>query len=68
MPRPPKARWVEDLPGVSLFKPAGVPLRQLEESVLTVEEFEAIRLKDMEGLEQEECAMRMQVSLVLQHK
>lgn len=62
MPRPPKARWVEELPEVSLFKPAGVPMRQLEEVVLTIEEFEAIRLKDMEGLEQEDCAQRMQVS------
>lgn len=62
MPRPPKFRRVEFLPRVSVFKPAGVPLRELEEVVLTVEELEAIRLKDLEGLEQEECADRMQIS------
>ncbi|MBP7165548.1 MAG: DUF134 domain-containing protein [Firmicutes bacterium] len=62
MPRPPKLRRVEFVPQVTVFKPAGVSLRDLEEEVLTVEELEAIRLKDLEGLEQEECAERMQVS------
>lgn len=62
MPRPPKRRRVEFLPSCAYFKPAGVPLRHLEEERLTVEELEAIRLKDLEGLEQEECAERMQVS------
>ncbi len=62
MPRPPKPRRVEFIPQVTVFKPAGVSLRDLEEEVLTVEELEAIRLKDLEGLEQEECAERMQVS------
>ncbi|MDK2903442.1 MAG: uncharacterized protein PWQ93_1361 [Clostridiales bacterium] len=62
MPRPPKTRFVEDLPYISLFKPMGIPMRQLEEVVLSIEEFEAIRLKDLEGLEQKECAQRMQIS------
>ncbi|AZR73306.1 hypothetical protein BBF96_07865 [Anoxybacter fermentans] len=62
MPRPPKERRVEFIPEVKYFKPAGVPVRDLEEVVLTIEEVEAIRLKDKEGLMQEECADRMQVS------
>ena len=62
MPRPPKWRRVEYLPPCVYFKPAGVPLRELEEECLAVEELEALRLKDLEGLEQEECAQRMQVS------
>lgn len=62
MPRPRKFRRVEFLPAVTVFKPVGVPLRGLEEIVLSIEELEAIRLKDLEGLEQEECARRMQVS------
>lgn len=62
MPRPPKLRRVEFIPQVTVFKPAGVSMRELEEEVLTLEELEAIRLKDLEGLEQEECAERMQVS------
>ncbi len=62
MPRPPKCRRVEFIPGITYFKPAAVPLRQLEEVVLAVEELEATRLKDIEGLEQEDCAVRMGVS------
>lgn len=62
MPRPPKVRRVERLPQVALFKPAGIPMVELEEVVLTVAELEALRLKDIEGLEQQECAERMQVS------
>ena len=62
MTRPPKPRWVEFTPEVTSFKPQGVPLRFLEEVHLTVEELEALRLKDWEGLEGEEAAQRMQVS------
>ncbi|WP_286680790.1 DUF134 domain-containing protein [Tepidanaerobacter sp. EBM-49] len=62
MARPTKWRHVEFLPDVTYFKPAGVPLRDLEEVVLTVDELEALRLKDLEGLEQEPCAERMNVS------
>ncbi|MBS4032551.1 MAG: DUF134 domain-containing protein [Clostridiales bacterium] len=62
MPRPPKCRRVEFEPQVTYFKPAGIPKHKLEELVLTVEELEAIRLKDREGLEQEICAERMNVS------
>jgi predicted DNA-binding protein (UPF0251 family) len=62
MPRPPKCRRVAFLPGVTYFKPAGIPLKALEEVCLSVEEAEAIRLKDLEGLEQEEGAIKMNVS------
>jgi predicted DNA-binding protein (UPF0251 family) len=62
MPRPPKCRRVEYLPQLTYFKPAGIPLRQLQEVSLSVEELEAIRLKDMVDLEQEACAERMRVS------
>ena len=62
MPRPPKCRRVEFLPDVTYFKPAGIPLRTLKEVQLSVEEAEAIRLKDLEGLEQEQGAERMNIS------
>lgn len=62
MPRPPKFRRVEFVPQITLFKPAGVPNHELEEVILSIEELEAVRLKDLEGLEQEECSERMQVS------
>ncbi len=62
MPRPIKYRRVAFMPGVTYFKPAGIPLRVLEESRLSIEEVEAIRLKDLGGLEQEECAVKMNIS------
>jgi uncharacterized protein len=62
MARPSKCRRVEFLPNTVYFKPAGVPLRELEEVVITIEEAEAVRLKDLEGLEQEQGAERMNIS------
>jgi predicted DNA-binding protein (UPF0251 family) len=50
------------MPEVTYFKPAGIPMRDLDEVVLTIEEVEAIRLKDREGLMQEEAALQMQIS------
>ena len=62
MSRPLKCRQVAFIPEVTYFKPAGIPLRLLEEVLLSVEEAEAIRLKDLEGLEQEQGAERMNIS------
>lgn len=62
MPRPRKCRRVAFLPGTTYFKPAGIPLRELEENIITVEEIEAIRLKDIEDLEQEQCALKIGIS------
>ncbi|MFC1905213.1 DUF134 domain-containing protein [Chloroflexota bacterium] len=62
MARPFKCRRVAFMPGVTYFKPAGIPLRALQEIRLTVEEAEAIRLKDLEDLEQEEGAEKMNIS------
>jgi predicted DNA-binding protein (UPF0251 family) len=68
MPRPRIRRRVCFEPGVTFFKPAGIPLNELEESVLTVEELEAIRLKELEGFGQEECAKKMGVSQPTFHR
>jgi len=62
MPRPVKYRCVESIPQVRLFQPAGVPSGSWEEVVLSIEEAEAIRLKDLEGLGQEESSRRMHIS------
>jgi predicted DNA-binding protein (UPF0251 family) len=62
VPRKRRKCRVEFLPPATYYKPAGVPLRELEEVALSVEEFEALRLKDMEGLEQIQCAERMGVA------
>ena len=47
---------------MTLFKPAGVPTRELEQLRLAVDEFEAIRLVDLEGLTHEQAAEVMGVS------
>ena len=62
MSRQPLWRRVDALPSVTSFKPVGVPLAQLQEIRISIEEAEAIRLKDLDGLEQEECAKKMNVS------
>lgn len=62
MAREPKCRRVEYTPKISVFKPAGIPCSCLEEVAVKLEELEAIRLKDLMGLEQEEGAERMGVS------
>ncbi len=62
MGRPKKCRWVETEPGVTFFKPRGIPLRALEQTTITVDELEAIRLADYLELTQEEVAQKMQVS------
>ena len=62
MARPIRCRRVSSMPESSYFKPRGIPLSLLEEVVLTMDEFEAIRLADLEGLYQEEAAEKMKVS------
>jgi len=62
MGRHPLWRRVDFVPQITYFRPAGVPVAHLQEVRLSVEEAEAIRLKDLEGLEQEECAQRMNIS------
>lgn len=56
------ARWVENIPEVTLYKPAGVPLRNMEIVEISLVEIEAVRLTDLEGLTQEEAARRMGIS------
>ena len=68
MPRPVKWRRVSFMPDVGYFKPWDIPMRALDEVVLSVEEAEAIRLKDLEGLQQEACAEHMQVSRSTFHR
>jgi len=62
MVRPRLCRRVRFNPNATYFKPRGIPLFQLEEVILHVDEFEAVRLKDLEGLEQEEAAKKMNIS------
>jgi uncharacterized protein len=61
MPRPFCCRRIAGRPAASIFKPVGIPVRELEEVVMTLDEFEAIRLADLDGLYQEDGARAMGV-------
>jgi len=60
--RPKKTRWVKCKPGERCFRPQCKPLSKLEGALLSLDEFEAIRLADFEGLKQVEAARRMKIS------
>lgn len=60
--RPRCPRRVEAVPRVTYYKPRGVPVSELEVVELAVEELEALRLVDLEGLEQDAAALRMGIS------
>jgi len=68
MSRPVKLRQVAWMPGETLFKPVGVPVSALEVVILALEEVEAIRLKDIEDMHQEDCAKQMGVSRATFHQ
>ena len=68
MPRPRLCRRVGFQPNVTYFKPVGIRMIELEESILAVDEFEAVRLKDLLGLEQEEAAKKMNISQPTFHR
>jgi uncharacterized protein len=62
VPRPFCHRRVAGQPAAPVFKPAGIPTTMLEEVVMTLDEFEALRLADLEKLYHERAAEQMQVS------
>lgn len=62
MARPKCTRLVSDFPNTTFFKPRGIPLVELEEVTLAVDEHEALRLADLEGLYQEDAALKMNIS------
>jgi predicted DNA-binding protein (UPF0251 family)/DNA-directed RNA polymerase subunit RPC12/RpoP len=62
MPRRKRHRVVSKEPLVSVYKPAGVPAKELDEILISVDEFEAIRLADFKGLSQREACAIMQIS------
>ncbi|EKP0280142.1 DUF134 domain-containing protein [Aeromonas bestiarum] len=62
MPRPKIARQICGRPANSCFKPNGRPMHQLEQITLAADEFEALRLVDREGMQQQQAALVMGVS------
>ena len=62
MPRPRLCRRIKINPKVTYFKPQGICLKELDVVSLSLEEIEALRLRNIEGLEQEKAAEKMKTS------
>ncbi len=62
MPRPRKTRILRFNPKTYYFKPRGIPLRNLEEAILSPDEVEALKLYNLDNLEQKEAAKKMGIS------
>ena len=62
MVRPKKDRLVGFNPKINYFKPRGIPVLDLDEVCLTVDERESLRLADLLGMSQAEAGERMGVS------
>jgi len=62
MPRPRHYRRIAHLPQANYYKPRGIPLSVLQQITLTVDEIEAMRLTDLEGLYQAQAAEKMNIS------
>jgi len=62
MVRPRLCRRIKFNPEVNYFKPQGIPVRCLEVVQMSLEEMEALRLKNLEGLEQTQAAQKMNTS------
>jgi predicted DNA-binding protein (UPF0251 family) len=60
--RPCRCRRIRCKPDTNYFKPRGIPLDILEEVNLGLDELEAIRLADFDGLYQEDAAKKMDIS------
>ena len=62
MPRPKKWRQVCCLPEVNSFGPLSGVFSNRGSIIMSVDEYECIRLIDFEGMKQEECAERMNIA------
>jgi uncharacterized protein len=62
MARPKIPRCMEFKPNVYYFKPQGIPLRELEEVVLSPDELEALKLYEVDRLEQIKASKKMKIS------
>lgn len=62
MPRPRSLRFVEHNPQTTYYKPQGIPLKSLKEIEITHEEWEALRLKNVENFNQKQAAEKMETS------
>ena len=68
MPGRRRCRRVGRQPAFTAFSPAETSNEAPEEAIISVDEFEAVRLKDLEGLDQSECAELMEISQPTFHR
>lgn len=62
MGRPRKRRCCRRYQADRVYKPRGIPLRDMETTELSLDQFEALRLCDVERMDQEDAGQRMGVS------
>lgn len=62
MPRPRRCRRIAFEPNITYFKPAGIRMMDIKETMLNLEEFEAIRLVDFKNIDQTNAAKKMNIS------
>jgi len=62
MARPKKSRCIKCKPDATYFKPRAIPMTELEEVTVSMDEIEALRLADYEGLYHEDAAVKMKIS------
>ncbi|MDA3850357.1 MAG: DUF134 domain-containing protein [Spirochaetaceae bacterium] len=62
MPRPKRQRMILSPPLYDCFKPQGVPAKNLREILLELDELEALRLADVEGMDHVDAAEKMDIS------
>lgn len=62
MSRPREQRKISCQPNIFLYKPQGIPLRNLEQVYISLEEWEALRLFNKQGLNQTEASEKMGIS------
>jgi len=68
MPRRRRCRYISKQPNICLYKPVSSTLREIDDVIIFIEEYEAMHLKDYLGLSQEECAKKMNISQPTFHR
>jgi predicted DNA-binding protein (UPF0251 family) len=62
MPRPRKKRCCRRYKADRIYKPRGIPLRNIDITALSLDQFEALRLCDIDNLDQEQAGQKMGIS------
>ncbi|MDD3862030.1 MAG: DUF134 domain-containing protein [Candidatus Gracilibacteria bacterium] len=68
MPRPRSQKKLEQVPEITFYKPQGIPLKNLQSVEISHEEWESLRLKHLEKLNQISCAKKMKTSQSTFHR